>query len=190
MARRTKRKLDAGLLLLLTPVLWGATFPGTKIALRRLPVVPFMAWSRILGLAAILVLLPLLRRATPEPRRRVRAVLVPGAILGALMFLGYFLQTEGLARTTATNAGFITGLYVVFTPILGLLAFAHRPPRSAWAAVLMFILIGAAGAWSSTILSLVYQAGWVIPKFILFFLAVGAVIDALAPVRPRRPGMA
>ena len=137
MARRTKGKLDAGLLLLLTPVLWGATFPGTKIALRRLPVVPFMAWSRILGLAAILVLLPLLRRATPEPRRRVPEVLVPGAILGALMFVGYFLQTEGLARTTATNAGFITGLYVVFTPILGLLAFAHRPPRSAWAAVLI-----------------------------------------------------
>ena len=87
MVRRTTRKLDAGLILLLTPILWGATFPGTKIALRRLPVVPFMAWSRLLGLAAIVALLPLLRKGDTEPRRRGREVLVPGMILGALMFL-------------------------------------------------------------------------------------------------------
>jgi drug/metabolite transporter (DMT)-like permease len=45
------------------------------------------------------------------------------------------LQTEGLARTTATNAGFITGLYVVFTPILGLLLFHRRTQRATWLAV-------------------------------------------------------
>src|SRR2546428_9337527 len=117
--------------------MWGATFPGTKIALRQLPVVRFMAWSRLLGLAAILVLLPLLRRATPEPRRRGREVFLPGLILGALMFVGYVLQTEGLARTTATNAGFITGLYVVFTPILAALVFGHRIPAAAWFAVVV-----------------------------------------------------
>jgi drug/metabolite transporter (DMT)-like permease len=127
----------SGLVLLLTPVLWGATFPGGKIALRHLPTLTFMAWSRVLGVLAIVALLPILRRAGDEPKRPVRHVLGPGLLLGALMFVGYTLQTEGLARTTATNAGFITGLYVVFTPLLAMAVFGHRARASAWAAVLI-----------------------------------------------------
>ncbi|MDP9296334.1 MAG: DMT family transporter, partial [Actinomycetota bacterium] len=61
--------------------------------------------------------------------------LVPGAVLGTLMFTRYTLQTAGLERTTATNAGFITGLYIVFTPLLGLVLFKERVPRAAWIAV-------------------------------------------------------
>lgn len=135
-----RRRIDAGLLLLLTPVLWGATFPGAKIALRRLPVLPFMAWTRTLGFLAILAMLPLLRRAGAEPRRPFRTVLVPGLVLGSLIFAGYVLQTEGLARTTATNAGFITGLYVVFTPILVGALFRQRIQRSAWTAVAVSVV--------------------------------------------------
>jgi len=96
-----------------------------------------MAWSRVLGLMAILALVPILRRASHDPHRRAREVLLPGVILGGLMVVGYFLQTEGLSRTTATNAGFITGIYVVLTPIMGMLAFGHRAPRSAWIAILI-----------------------------------------------------
>jgi drug/metabolite transporter (DMT)-like permease len=123
--------------LLLTPILWGATFPGGKIALRHLSAPAFMAWSRVLGVIAIVALLPFLRRAGQEPKRPVRDLVAPGLILGALMFAGYSLQTEGLARTTATNAGFITGLYVVFTPLFGMAVFGHRAPRAAWLAVLV-----------------------------------------------------
>jgi len=57
-----RRRVDPGLLLLLTPLLWGATFPGGKIALRHLPVFAFMAWTRTLGFVCILALLPLFRR--------------------------------------------------------------------------------------------------------------------------------
>jgi drug/metabolite transporter (DMT)-like permease len=132
-----RRRIDAGTLLLLTPLLWGATFPATKIALRRLPVPPFMAWSRVLGFLAVLAMLPLLRRAGSGHGRRLREVLLPGLILGALMFVGYVLQTEGQARTTATNTGFITGLYVVFAPILAALFLRHRVPGAVWVAVLI-----------------------------------------------------
>jgi drug/metabolite transporter (DMT)-like permease len=132
---RGRKGSGSGLVLLLTPILWGATFPGGKIALRHLPTQTFMAWSRVLGVLAIVALLPLLRRAGEEPRRGIRQVLGPGVLLGALMFVGYTFQTEGLARTTATNAGFITGLYVVFAPLLAMALFRHRAPRSAWAAV-------------------------------------------------------
>ena len=131
-----RRRLDPGVLLLLTPILWGATFPGAKIALGRLPVPAFMALTRTLGLLAIVALVPFMRRA--DDRRTpgdARAVVVPSALLGALIFIAYSLQTEGLARTTATNAGFITGLYVVFTPVIAAVAFRHRVAAAAWIAV-------------------------------------------------------
>jgi drug/metabolite transporter (DMT)-like permease len=135
--RRGGDRTGSGLVLLLTPILWGATFPGGKIALRHLPTPAFMAWSRLLGVLAIVALLPILRKAGEEPRRPIRDVIGPGVLLGALMFIGYTFQTEGLARTTATNAGFITGLYVVFTPLFAMAVFGHRAPRSAWAAVVI-----------------------------------------------------
>ncbi len=130
-----KRRVDAGFLLLLTPVLWGATFPGGKLALRHLPAFTFMAWTRGLGFLSILALVPLLRGGDRALWRPLRRAAVPGLLLGGLIFLAYVLQTEGLARTTATNAGFITCLYVVFTPILAAVAFRQRVPPAAWAAV-------------------------------------------------------
>lgn len=140
MVPTVRRRVDAGTLLLLTPLLWGATFPATKIALRRLPVPTFMAWSRTLGFLAILAMVPLIRRAGSVHGRRLREILWPGLILGALMFVGYLLQTEGQARTTATNAGFITGLYVVFAPILAAVLLGHRVPGTVWLAVLMSLI--------------------------------------------------
>jgi drug/metabolite transporter (DMT)-like permease len=136
-----RRRVDPGLLLLLTPVLWGATFPATKIALRTLPVPAFMAWSRALGFVAILALVPVLRRGVPDPSRQLRHALGPAVILGSLMFVGYLLQTEGQARTTATNAGFITGLYVVFAPILAAALFRDRVTP----AILLAVLLSVAG---------------------------------------------
>jgi drug/metabolite transporter (DMT)-like permease len=135
-----RRRVDTGLLLLLTPILWGATFPATKIALRTLPVPAFMAWSRTLGFVTVLVLLPLIRRAGDHARFPLRRAVGPGLVLGGLMFVGYVLQTEGQARTTATNAGFITGIYVVFVPILASILFRHRVRRSSWIAVVISLL--------------------------------------------------
>jgi drug/metabolite transporter (DMT)-like permease len=135
-----KRRVDPGVLLLITPLLWGVTFPGAKLALDHLPPFAFMAWTRGLGFLSILVLIPLLRGASDEPTPRLRTVIGPGLLLGALIFVAYLLQTEGLARTTATNAGFITGLYVVFTPILAAAAFRQHVPRAAWMAVAVSVV--------------------------------------------------
>src|SRR5688572_13323657 len=132
---RAERRADPGLLLLLTPILWGATFPAAKLALDHLPPFAFMAWTRGLGFLAILAMIPLLRRGEEYRTVRATSVIGPGILLGAMIFVAYMLQTEGLARTTATNAGFITGLYVVFTPILASAVFRYRVPGAAWIAV-------------------------------------------------------
>ena len=115
-------------------MLWGATFPAAKLGIDRIGVLPFMAWTRTLGFLTILVVLLFLARGEIT-RAGVRRVLGPGLLLGSLIFVAYILQTYGLARTSATNAGFITGLYVVFTPILGLVIFRRRVPAGAWVAV-------------------------------------------------------
>ncbi|HEX8099168.1 MAG TPA: DMT family transporter [Actinomycetota bacterium] len=131
-----RRRIDPSLLLLSTPVLWGLTFPAGKLALDHLPPLAFMAWTRGLGFLAILVMVPFLRRRGAHAGDSSgRAVIAAGLLLGALIFVAYILQTEGLARTTATNAGFITGLYVVFTPILSAMLFRQRIPAAAWLSV-------------------------------------------------------
>jgi drug/metabolite transporter (DMT)-like permease len=123
-----------GLILILTPLLWGATFPAAKVALRTLPILPFTAWTRLLGFLTILVAVPLVARRELTIKA-IRAVAAPGLLLGGLIFIAYLLQTAGLERTTSTNAGFITGLYVVFTPLLALLVLREPARRIAWLAV-------------------------------------------------------
>ena len=134
-----RRRIDVGWLLFLTPILWGATFPGAKLGIDRIGVYPFMAWTRFVGFLTILVAIPLVARGT-WTRGASRRVLAPGLFLGSLIFVAYILQTEGLLRTSATNAGFITGLYVVFVPILGLVLFRHRAGWAVWVAVVMSVL--------------------------------------------------
>lgn len=116
----------AGLLLLLTPVIWGATFPAAKVALRDVSPWTFVAWSRGLGLLAIVVVLTIRR----PPRVAWTRGLVPaGALLGSLMTAGYLLQTVGINHTSSTNAAFITVLYVVLAPAGAALIGRHSPDR-------------------------------------------------------------
>ena len=65
---------------------------------------------------------------------------VAGSALGLLLALGYALQTAGLERTTVSSAGFITGLYVVFTPLLALLLFRTRVGGAVWVGVALAVV--------------------------------------------------
>ncbi|HET6848518.1 MAG TPA: DMT family transporter [Gaiellales bacterium] len=125
-------------MLLTTPVIWGLTFPAAKLALDHTNPWTFTAWSRVLGLAALCAVLVAVR----PPRETWQRGLVPaGALLGSLMFAAFALQSVGLQYTTATNAGFITVLYVVFAP-LGAAALARRPPPRVAAICLPMALAG------------------------------------------------
>ncbi len=69
----------------------------------------------------------------PDARRLLR----DGLLCGALLAGGFLLQSEGLSRTTASRSGFLTGLLVVFVPLLELIFFKKRPPAAALAGVLL-----------------------------------------------------
>ena len=100
--------------LLLTTLIWGATFPATKAALDQIPPLSFLFLRFLLG--AVLVGLCLVLMARPVSMDR--AVLRASAIATGWLFLGYVLQTVGLGYTTASNSAFITTLYVVFVPLI------------------------------------------------------------------------
>ena len=70
--------------------------------------------------------------------------------MGAFLTAGYIFQTLGLEETSASNAGFITGLFVVFTPLMGAVFLRERLPGTAWAAtgvsaLGLYLLSGAGG---------------------------------------------
>lgn len=113
-----RRPRVAYLALAFAAFLFGSTFVVIKDAVAYLPPLSFVGWRFLLGAAVLVVLAP------PRGRRLWRE----GAIAGSLLFAGYALQTVGLAHTSASNSGLITGLYVVFTPLVAAVV-ARRGPR-------------------------------------------------------------
>jgi drug/metabolite transporter (DMT)-like permease len=120
--------LALGALVLVTAV-WGVTFVQVKDAVALYPLFAFLAVR--FGIASLVLAAP----AAPRLRSLGRGGATAGAALGLLLALGYALQTAGLERTTVSSAGFITGLYVVFTPLLALLLFRTRVAAVVWLGV-------------------------------------------------------
>lgn len=97
--------------LLIAAAIWGITFPLVKEALADIGTFQFLAMRFGIATVVYLVLWP---RVTSRSLR----IGTPGLVAGGLLAAGHIFQTAGLELTRSTNAGFITGLYVVFTPIL------------------------------------------------------------------------
>jgi len=107
-------RLKADLLLLLAAAIWGFAFVAQRAGMAHLG--PFTFNALRFGLGA-LALLPFL---TAARRGGYRAALPGGAQAGLALFLGASLQQWGLVHTSAGKAGFITGLYVIIVPVLGI----------------------------------------------------------------------
>jgi drug/metabolite transporter (DMT)-like permease len=143
----TTRVLALALLLAVTAV-WGVTFVQIKDALELYPLFAFLAVRFAIASA---VLAPLAgRRFATLSLDGWRA----GAGLGVLLAAGYWLQTIGLERTTVSNAGFVTGLYVVFTPLFAFVLFRIRVGPAGAAGVLLSVtglgLLAGVGVGSPT----------------------------------------
>ncbi len=102
------------LALLLTTLIWGATFPATKAALDQIPPLSFLFLRFLLGAALVWIWFLVARHRL----HRSRAVLYASAVATLFLFLGYVLQTVGLHYTSASNSAFITALYVIFVPLM------------------------------------------------------------------------
>jgi drug/metabolite transporter (DMT)-like permease len=123
---------------------WGLTFVMVQDAIELLPTMAFLAYRFIP--AALIVALVFWR-----PLRRLPASgWGAGLLMGLFLCAGYIFQTLGLEETSASNAGFITGLFVVLTPVMGAIFLRDRLPAMAWAAaaisaVGLYLLSGVGG---------------------------------------------
>jgi len=113
--------------------IWGVTFVQIKDALALYPLFAFLA---VRFAIAVVTLAPLVvTRVSSLGRDGV----VAGLALGSLLASGYGLQTAGLDRTTVSAAGFVTGMYVVLTPVFGLVLFRVRAGAAVWAGVALAV---------------------------------------------------
>lgn len=126
------KTLRAELLLFFAALVWGYSFVAQRIGAQYLGALTFNGLRFALG---ALVLYPWARRYPLQTRTFWGAALPAGGIL----FGAAFLQQYGVTYTTAGNAGFITGLYVALTPILGRVI-GVRTTRRAWLAVTLAVL--------------------------------------------------
>jgi drug/metabolite transporter (DMT)-like permease len=126
---RRYQQLAPTLALVLVCVAWGSTFLIVKDAVKRMPVMDFLAWR--FGIAAIAMFAVRPRSVLSLDARGRRLGVVLGLVLGG----GYISQTVGLEHTPASVSGFITGLYVVFTPLCMAVLLRRRVGRLTWLAV-------------------------------------------------------
>jgi drug/metabolite transporter (DMT)-like permease len=108
---------------------WGSTFVVVQDAVERMPVTDFLTWRFALAALAMLLLRPRSVATLGAPGRRA------GTVVGVALGAGYLLQTLGLQHTSASVSGFITGMFVVLTPLGAAVLLRQRPTRTAWLAV-------------------------------------------------------
>lgn len=124
-----RTRLLATVTLLAVTAVWGSTFPLIKGLLDRVPTLDFLAVRFALAAVFLVAIAPrALARLSPASRRHA-------LVLGAIYGVAQVLQTAGLAHTPASVSGFITGMYVVCTPLLAALVLRTRIGRLTWLAV-------------------------------------------------------
>jgi drug/metabolite transporter (DMT)-like permease len=137
---KSRRRLAADLLLLSVSVIWGSTFVVVKESIQTTPVFSFLFLRFGLG---FLALLPFALRRS---ELRNPAVWKSGALLGILYFAAFAAQTFGLLTVGASMSAFLTGLYVIFVPLLLWGIFRRTPRRFA----IYGSLLAAVGLWLLT----------------------------------------
>ena len=127
--RIARKELIFAALLLGVAAIWGGAFVVMKDTLHRLDVNSFLAWRFIIATSILIAIRP---RALKHINLRF---LAKGVLVGSFLGAGYILQSFGLTMTTVAKTGFITGLYVVFTPLLAALVLRKVVNRWQWISV-------------------------------------------------------
>jgi len=130
----TLPRIQADFTLLLVSIFWGSAFVAQRVAAQNMSIFLYNALRFLIG---ALVILPFFWRSLKGISRPDKRTLAGVFLAGVCMFGGTTLQQLGMRFTTASSAGFITGLYVVIVPILLGVGLRQAPRRSIWLASLL-----------------------------------------------------
>ena len=126
--------MKSNLMLLFAAAIWGFGFVAQRLGMNFLEPFAFNSMRFLLGSLSLLPLLWILYRKTPAitVQESDKSLLLKGGIsCGLVLFVAATLQQYGLFYTTAAKAGFITGLYLILVPILGIFL-RHKTGLSIW----------------------------------------------------------
>ena len=145
-----RQTMISTLILTLAGVIWGLAFVAQRAGVDHVGPFTFNGIRFLLGSLALVPVHLVLRRrpsAPPPIKAEPRSIAVGCVVAGLVLFIAASLQMVGLVYTTAGKAGFISGLYVIFVPLLGLLR-GHRAGRRVWIGALaaaggLYLLSGA-----------------------------------------------
>jgi drug/metabolite transporter (DMT)-like permease len=126
-----ENKFFPALLLTAVAAIWGGGFASMKGPLERLDVNSFLTWR--FGIATLVLI-----AIRPSVLSKINFLfLKKGALIGFFLGTGYIFQSFGLSLTTVSNTGFITGLYVVLTPVVAAIFLKKNITLIEWFAVLV-----------------------------------------------------
>ncbi|NLB38401.1 MAG: DMT family transporter [Clostridiales bacterium] len=137
------KKWSGSLMLLLGAMIWGSAFVAQSIGMAYIGPITFQAIRSMLGVLALLPVIALRSRRTKKEQVKVpgntRTLLLGGLLCGVVLFMAATLQQMALVHVTAGKAGFLTTIYILIVPILGLLL-GRRVPRLLWGCVLLALV--------------------------------------------------
>ncbi|MBE6068179.1 MAG: DMT family transporter [Clostridium lundense] len=135
------KRLRANMLLLLTAAIWGFAFAAQRVGSQYLGAFTFNGIRFALGTISLLPLIvyfDMKKKSDSSNKNNIevnaKKIIVPGVLVGAILFAGSTLQQIGLIYTTAGKASFITGLYMVAVPIIGIFL-GHKIGKNSWVGV-------------------------------------------------------
>ena len=129
------KKYSGESILLFVTLIWGATFVIIKVALQSVSPILFVT---IRFSFATLLLLPFMSKVFKNMNKEL---ITGGILLGLMYFLGFTSQTIGLKYTSATKSGFITGSFILFTPVFQLM-FEKKKPSGTNLIGVVFVILG------------------------------------------------
>ncbi len=142
----TKTQLKANILLLLTAAIWGLAFVAQKVGAEHVGAFTYNGIRFALGSISLIPLILFLNKKKGEneetknnDRDSLKLTIKAGIIAGCALFIATSLQQMGVMGTTAGKAGFITGLYMVIVPILGLFL-KQKVNKSTWIGIVIAII--------------------------------------------------
>lgn len=147
------KRVLANMALLLTAAIWGFGFVAQRVGAKYIGAFTFNGIRFGLGAISLIPLILYMdskrKRATRVAVQKtvveraansiIKSTILPGVLVGSVLYVAATLQQIGLAYTTAGKAGFITGLYMVFVPLFGSLL-RHKITKNSWAGVIIAVI--------------------------------------------------
>lgn len=136
-----KNKLRGSLAILVATVIWGSAFIAQSVGMDYIGPFTFQTMRSVLAVPFLIVVIFLIER---NPAKSIEKWMQPelwkaGLPCGIALFIAAGLQQMGIVHTTAGKAGFITAMYIVLVPILGI--FLHKkPPITSWIGVVLAVI--------------------------------------------------